>query len=138
VKVEGPVATATVSGRVGLTKSRFLKDVDIVPLRLPGEQRKPAAAPPPPRPRSTGAQIGINTPPLRDWKFNVSIVTDDPLRVRGNLANGRIIADLKLTGTGARPLLEGPVTVEQLTALCMNALGLKDEAAARSRRRTSR
>ncbi len=116
VKVEGPVAAATVSGRVGLTKSRFLKDVDIVPLRLPGEQRKPAAAPPPPRPRSTGAQIGINTPPLRDWKFNISIVTDDPLRVRGNLANGRIIADLKLTGTGARPLLEGPVTVEQLTA----------------------
>ncbi|OAI42524.1 hypothetical protein AYO41_04150 [Verrucomicrobia bacterium SCGC AG-212-E04] len=116
VKVEGPVAAATVTGRVGLTKSRFLKDVDIVPLRLPGEQRKPVAAPPPPRPRSTGAQLGINTPPLRDWKFNLSIVTDDAFRVRGNLANGRIIVDLKLTGTGARPLLEGPVTVEQLTA----------------------
>ena len=28
--------------------------------------------------------------------------------------------------------------VEQLTALCMNALGLKDEAVARSRRRAAR
>ncbi len=116
LKAEGPISSALVSGRVGLTKSRFLKDVDILPLRLPGQQRQPATAPPPPRPRNTGSQFGINTPPLRDWKFNVTIETDDPLRVRGNLATGRIIVNLKLTGTGARPLLEGPVTVEQLSA----------------------
>ena len=116
IKIEGPIASALVSGRVALTKSRFLKDIDILPLALPGEQKKPAGAPPPPRPRTTGAEIGINTPPFRDWKFNVAIVTADPFRVRGNLANGRIVVDLKLTGTGARPLLEGPVTVEQLTA----------------------
>lgn len=116
IKIEGPIASALVSGRVALTKSRFLKDIDILPLALPGEQKKPAGAPPPPRPRTTGAEISINTPPFRDWKFNVAIVTADPFRVRGNLANGRIAVDLKLTGTGARPLLEGPVTVEQLTA----------------------
>jgi autotransporter translocation and assembly factor TamB len=116
VKAEGPISSALVSGKVGLTKSRFLKDIDILPLRLPGEQRKPAAAPPPPRPRNTGQQFGINTPPLRDWRFDLSIVTDDPFRVRGNLANGRINVNLRLTGTGAKPLLDGPVTVEQLTA----------------------
>lgn len=116
IKIEGPIASALVSGRVALTKSRFLKDIDILPISLPGEQKKPAGAPPLPRPRSTGAEIGINIPPFRDWKFNVAIVTADPFRVRGNLANGRMVVDLKLTGTGARPLLEGPVTVEQLTA----------------------
>ncbi len=116
LKVAGPLATALVSGRVGLTKSRFLKDIDIIPLPLLGDRKPPPSAPPPPRPRSTGAEIGITTPPLRDWKFDLVIQTDDPFRVRGNLANGRILVNLKLTGTGGKPLLEGPVDIEQFTA----------------------
>ena len=43
VRINGPLATATVSGHVGLTKSRYLKDIDIVPINMPG---KPAPAPP--------------------------------------------------------------------------------------------
>ena len=114
--IDGPVASALVKGRVALTKSRFLKDIDILPISLPGEQKRPATAPPPPKPRNTGADIGIKIPPMRDWKFDVAIVTADPFRVRGNLANGRVVVDLKLTGTGEHPLLKGPVTIEQLTA----------------------
>lgn len=116
VKITGPLATATVSGRIGLTKSRFLKDVEIVPLPLPGDKSAPPSAPPPPKPRGTGADLGIQVPPLRDWKFDLAIKTDDPFRVSGNLARGRLVADLRLTGTGGAPQLEGPVTIEQMTA----------------------
>ncbi|MBS0661143.1 MAG: translocation/assembly module TamB domain-containing protein [Verrucomicrobia bacterium] len=116
VKIAGPLSAATVSGRIGLTKSRFLKDIEIVPLPLPGDKKAPPSAPPPPRPRGTGAELGIQTPPLRDWKFDLVIKTDDPFRVSGNLARGRLAVDLKLTGTGGSPQLEGPVNIEQLSA----------------------
>lgn len=116
VKIAGPLSAAMVSGRIGLTKSRFLKDIEIVPLPLPGDKKAPPSAPPPPRPRGTGADLGIQTPPLRDWKFDLAIKTDDPFRISGNLARGRVVVDLKLTGTGGAPQLEGPVTIEQLSA----------------------
>lgn len=116
VKIAGPLASATVSGRVGLTKSRFLKDIEIVPLPMPGDKKAPPSAPPPPRPRGAGTEIGIKVPPLRDWKFDLAIKTDDPFRISGNLARGRMTVDLKLTGTGGGPILEGPVTIEQMSA----------------------
>ncbi len=116
LKITGPIAAALVSGRVWPDQepiSEGHRDRSAAPARPP---RPPATPPAPRRPSNTGANLGINTPPLRDWKFDITIGTDDPFRVRGNLANGRITANLRLTGTGARPLLEGPVTVEQLTA----------------------
>ncbi len=111
VRITGPLAAAEVAGRVGITKSRYLKDIDIVPINFPG---KPAPAPP--APAEADPSIGINTPPLNNWKFDVAIKTDDPFFVRGNLANGRAAVDLHLRGTGATPLLDGNVNVENLVA----------------------
>ncbi len=116
VKITGAFASALVSGTVGITKSRFFREIDIVPLPLPGDQKPPPVAPPPPRPRGVGMQVGVDLPPFRDWKLDLAIRTDDPIRVLGNVANGRITGELKLTGTAGTPLLEGPVLVEQLRA----------------------
>jgi autotransporter translocation and assembly factor TamB len=109
VKIAGPFAAATVSGNVALTDSRFLKNIDLIPIGLPG---RPAPQPPSERPEF----FSLPAPPLRDWKFDVAIKTKDPVLIRGNLATGEATTDLKLTGTGVQPGLQGVVQMEDVEA----------------------
>ena len=108
VTVRGPLAVATVSGNVAMTNSHILKNIDLIPIGLPG---RPAPEPPSERP-----QFSFPDPPLRNWKFDVTIKTKDPVLIRGNLATGGAIADLKLSGTGLGPGLQGTVRMENVEA----------------------
>src|SRR6266478_5090412 len=76
IKVAGPFAAATIAGNVALTNSRFLKNIDLIPIGLPG---RPAPQPPSERP-----EFSLPVPPFRDWKFDVAIKTKDPVLIRGN------------------------------------------------------
>jgi hypothetical protein len=109
VKVTGPLAAATVSGNVALTNTRFLKNIDLIPIGLPG---RPAPQPPSERPEF----FSLPGPPFRDWKFDVAIKTKDPVLIRGNLATGEATTDLKLTGTGLKPGLQGVVHMQGVEA----------------------
>jgi len=109
VAITGPFAAATVSGNVALTNSKFLKNIDLIPIGLPG---RPAPQAPAERPEL----FSLPVPPLRDWKFDVAIKTKDPVLIRGNLATGEATTDLKLTGTGFRPALQGVVQMEDVEA----------------------
>jgi hypothetical protein len=108
LKVEGPLQAATVSGQVLTTNSRFLKNIDIIPIGLPG---RPAPRPPEFRP-----VLSFPDPPLRDWKFDLTIKSKDPFLIRGNLATGEAIVDVKLGGTGLRPGLQGQVRLSNFEA----------------------
>jgi autotransporter translocation and assembly factor TamB len=108
LKVTGPLAAATVTGSVAMTNSHFLKNIDLIPIGLPG---RPAPQPPSARP-----EFSVATPPLRDWKFDVAIKTKDPVLIRGNLATGGATSDLKLTGTGLHPQLQGVVQMQNVEA----------------------
>jgi len=108
IKVTGPFASANVTGAIAMTNSHFLKTIDLIPIGLPG---RPAPKPPSARP-----EFSFPEPPFRDWKFDVVIRTKDPVDIRGNLATGGAIADLKLTGTGLRPALQGTVRLENVEA----------------------
>ncbi len=108
LRVTGPLNTALVEGTVWVTRSRFFRNIDILPIGLPG---RPAPQPPGPP-----VVVSLRDPPLRDWKFDVTVKTLDPFLVQSNLANGRIVMDLKFGGTGMDPWLEGTVNIEQLTA----------------------
>jgi len=108
IKVAGPFLSANVTGTVALTNSQLLKNLDLMPIGLPG---RPAPQPPQSRP-----QFSIPKPPLRDWKFDVAIKTKDPFLIRGNLANGKAIGNLRLTGTGLQPGLDGYVRLENVDA----------------------
>ncbi|MEY2563678.1 MAG: translocation and assembly module TamB [Verrucomicrobiota bacterium] len=108
IKVTGPLKAATVTGSVALTNSQFLKNIDLLPIGLPG---RPAPQPPSERP-----DFSVTEPPIRDWRFDVAIKTKDPFLIRGNLANGGAISDLRLTGTGLRPELQGTVRLENVEA----------------------
>jgi len=109
VRITGPFAAATVSGTVALTNSRFLKNIDLLPIGLPG---RPAPQAPAERPEF----FSLPSPPFRDWKFDVAIKTKDPVLIRGNLATGEATTDLKLTGTGLKPGLQGVVNMEGVEA----------------------
>jgi len=109
VRITGPFAAATVSGKVALTNSRFLKNIDLIPIGLPG---RPAPQPPAERPEF----FSLPSPPFRDWKFDIAITTKDPVLIRGNLATGEATTDLKLTGTGLHPGLDGVVHMEGVEA----------------------
>ena len=111
VRIAGPFNSATVSGSVALTNSQFLKNLDLIPIGVPG---RPAPAPAPP---SAGTpELSFPNPPLRDWKFDVAITTKDPFRLRGNLANGGALVDMRLTGTGLKPLVNGSVRLQNVEA----------------------
>ena len=109
LKITGPFAAATVIGNVAMTDSHVLKNIDLIPIGLPG---RPAPQPPTERPDF----FSFPNPPLRDWKFDVAIKTKDPVRIQGNLATGGATGDLKLTGTGLRPALQGVVQTQDVEA----------------------
>jgi len=108
LRVVGPWQTASVTGNVALTNSQFLKNIDLIPIGLPG---RPAPQPPSDRP-----DFSVTEPPIRDWKFDVTVKTKDAFLIRGNLANGGAIVDLHLTGTGLRPALQGVVRLQNVEA----------------------
>jgi autotransporter translocation and assembly factor TamB len=105
--VRGPLSNGEVSGTVGITDSRFFKDIDILPLDLPGR-------PPPQPPAGAMPKIAVDTPPFKDWKFNISVRTNDPFLIQSNLARGRVTINLQAGGTGAAPSLTGAVVVDRL------------------------
>jgi hypothetical protein len=109
IRITGPFAAANVTGNVAMTNSHFLKNIDLIPIGLPG---RPAPQPPSQRPEF----FSLPSPPFRDWKFDVAIKTKDPVLIRGNLATGGATGDLKLTGTGLRPQLQGVVQLQNVEA----------------------
>ncbi|MEQ1858330.1 MAG: translocation/assembly module TamB domain-containing protein [Chthoniobacteraceae bacterium] len=110
IKIGGALKAGSVTGEVFVTQSRFFKEIDILPIGLPGK--------PKPAPKSAPSAPDISLPPPLDaWTFDVAIKTraDDPFRVLGNLANGRVALNLQLGGDGRAPWLDGDVTIEQFT-----------------------
>jgi autotransporter translocation and assembly factor TamB len=108
VKIEGPFNSASVTGTIAMTNSQFLKNLDLLPIGLPG---RPAPQPPASRPT-----LSIPQPPIRDWKFDLTIKTKDPFLIRGNLATGGAISEVHLTGTGLQPGLQGWVRLQNVDA----------------------
>jgi len=107
----GPLAAAKVAGTVWVTQSRFFREIDILPIALPGR--------PKPQPRSAPSAASFSLgPPLSNWTFDIAIKTrpNDSFQIRGNLANGSAALDLKFGGTGLQPWLEGSVNIENFVA----------------------
>lgn len=108
LKITGPFSAANVTGTLALTNSQFLKNIDLIPIGLPGR--------PAPQPAVGQPDFSIPDRPLRDWKFDVAVKTKDPVLIRGNLATGNAICDLRLTGTGLRPGLSGNIRLKNVDA----------------------
>lgn len=112
IQLRGPINKGAATGRVVLAQSRFNKEIQILPIILPGRPK------PVPREVAQPTVISFPNPPLRDWTFDIAIVTsnEDPFLVRGNLAKGQVLVDLRLQGTGLEPYLVGNASMEQFSA----------------------
>ena len=109
VSIVGPLKSAAVTGSVALTNSKFLKNIDLIPIGVPGR--------PPPAPEPPAAEGELTLPePLADWTFDLAVTTKDPFLIRGNLANGGAIVDMRITGTGAEPIINGSVRLQNVEA----------------------
>jgi hypothetical protein len=109
LKIQGPLSAGVVSGTVGVTDSRFYKEIDILPLNLPGR-------PPPQPPAGALPKLAVDVPPFNNWKFDIAIRTDQPILIQSNLARGQVTINLKASGTGAAPSVTGAVRVDRLVA----------------------
>jgi TamB, inner membrane protein subunit of TAM complex len=105
--MQGPLNSASMKGDVKLTDSRFLKNIDLIPIGLPGR--------PAPQPPASYPQL-VFPPPFKGWKFDVTVKTEQPVLIRGNLAAGKAIVDMRLTGSGWQPQLQGLVRLENMEA----------------------
>ncbi|MGH8102774.1 MAG: translocation/assembly module TamB domain-containing protein, partial [Chthoniobacterales bacterium] len=108
LRITGPFTAANVTGTLALTNSQFLKNIDLIPIGLPGR--------PVPQPTTAEPEFSIPDRPVRDWKLNVVVKTKDPVLIRGNLATGNAICDLHLTGTGFQPGLSGTIRLKNVDA----------------------
>jgi len=108
ISIEGPLATAAVKGKVDVTKSRFFRDIEILPIQLPGR--------PAPNPGIQQPTVSITAKPVADWTFDIAIKTHDPFLVSGNLANGSVETDLHLGGTGQKLWLDGYAEINNFVA----------------------
>ncbi len=107
ITCRGSLNQATVAGKVELVRGRVFKEIEFLPLSLPN------SLPPPPPPVTVGKSGPPSLPPpLDNWTFNVDIKTKDDIRLLGNVLNGGVVSDLKFTGSGASPVLEGKVSLK--------------------------
>lgn len=108
LRFTGPLDTASVSGKVGINKSRFFRQIEILPIGLPGR--------PAPKPAVGNVQFATTVTPFAHWNYNVILQTTEPFVVKGNLADGALQAYLHLGGTGLVPTLDGTAWIDNLVA----------------------
>jgi len=113
----GPWSRARLSGEVGLVNSRFFKNFDLLPVSLPtgGSSALPEVESSSRGGASSPADLDIGVPlkPFSDWPVNVRLHTATPFKVRSNLVQSAIEADLRLTGTLGEPIPNGQVSVAE-------------------------
>lgn len=122
VQVKGPVDGATVSGRIGLVESRYFREIELLPTNKP-------AASLPSSPMNVRKRYGTEAAPITNWKVDLDILTEEPIRVRTNLAAADIRVALALRGTGASVYPDGEISLTDAYAqLPFSRLDLKDSA----------
>ena len=108
----GALKAARVSGLVEAVRGRIFQEVNLLPNVMNVIKQ---SEPLPPPPSTSKVDQKLELPPLlKDWTFDLRVKTRDPILLAGNLVNGAISADVRLGGTGAKPLLTGFANVDRL------------------------
>ncbi len=110
--LRGDLQAATISGTVDIVDSLYYKDVELLPVRMPftapSRPTLPAI-----EPDEKASQM---PEPFRNWALDVRVRTRDPLLIRGNLATGTVVANIRFGGTLGNIQPEGNATIGEVTA----------------------
>ncbi len=114
LQIKGTLDDATISGTVGIVESLFYKDIELIPIGVPSSAvatvRLPGLS-------DARAEEGLPIPaPFSNWKLDLTVRTDDPVLIRGNVATGNLTGSLKVGGTLAKPLPRGTILANRVKA----------------------
>ena len=110
--IRGTLQQSTISGSVDIVDSLYYRDFEILPVRVPFTA--PAR---PSLPAIDAEEKTADLPePFRNWVLDVRLRTRDPLLIRGNLADGSAIADVRFGGTLGKIQPEGNAILSKATA----------------------
>ncbi len=114
LRLAGPWETVVLTGTVGVVDSLFYRDIELLPIGSPFTAPSAASLPKLDAPSSTAAS---SVPlPFRDWRIDVRARTEKPFLIRGNLATGKVVADLRIGGTVGSPAPSGDVRLADFRA----------------------
>ena len=120
LKIQGTMASATISGSVDLVESLFYKEIEILPFGnikpLEIETSAPSSFSPSKKTNSSTLSNAPSSDFFDSWILDVRVKTLDPILVRGNLASGEIMADCKVFGTIGQPKTSGQLSAKNLVA----------------------
>ncbi len=114
ILIKGAMDDVTISGTIGIVESLFYKDIELIPIGVPSSAvatvKVPAIS-------AKKAEEGLPIPaPFSDWKLDLTLRTDDPILIRGNVATGNLTGSLKIGGTLSKPLPQGTILANQVKA----------------------
>ena len=113
LRLAGTWEKAVLSGTVGTVDSIFYRDIELLPIGKPFTGPAAAALPKFDPPKS---QTGPIPEPFRKWGLNLTVRTEEPFLIRGNLANGDVTGSIRVGGTLGSPAPDGVVKVQDFRA----------------------
>lgn len=116
LRLAGPWDSAALTGTVAAVDSLFYRDIELLPIGKPFTTPSAASLPKLDARPSTGKATAAIPAPFGAWKLNLSVKTQDPFLIRGNLATGQVDVALKVIGNLADPKLDGTATISDFTA----------------------
>jgi hypothetical protein len=113
LRVAGKHPTPSLTGSVAVVNSLFFRDIELMPVGVPFTTPSAAKLPGIDAPRNPAAAVpGF----FREWPLDLRVTTGNPFLIRGNVASGRITADVRVRGTLGNPLPDGEAQIIDLKA----------------------
>ena len=116
LRVAGPWQTAALTGTVAAVDSLFYRDIELLPIGKPFTTPSAASLPKLDAVKTTGQAAAAIPAPFSAWTLNLSVRTQEPFLIRGNLATGQVDAGIRVIGTLGDPKLDGTAVLSNFSA----------------------
>ncbi len=113
LRLQGAWETAALTGTVGAVDGIFYRDIELLPIGAPFTGPAAAALPKVDTPKTPGSSI---PEPFVNWKLDVTVRTEAPFLIRGNLATGEVTGSVKVGGTVGAPAPDGAFKLRKFKA----------------------
>ena len=113
LRLSGNWRQAALTGTAGVVDSIFYRDIELLPIGSPFTAPSAAALPKIDAPAKPADSL---PEPFRNWTLDVLARTENPFLIRGNLATGRVDANLRVGGTLGNPTPNGEVRISDFRA----------------------